>query len=354
MRYSRTFQEGTLSKRLLVFTNYRMSFHCAKRTWHEGLGCLDPDMLHEIGDHPDSTIMLSRQELHPSLLLRDWRDFVKILELYSGRRQITKEADTLDAFLGVMNHIRRSQPIVQTLRGLPFFRPSGLVARTPMIDTLEELLAAALSWTSLYGYEYPSPRRQSIFPSWTWAGWSGQIRFWSSYVDEAARQSFVRHAQLESPSGRILVTPALYKDNVQHELDTVTLIQFEAPTIPASSFFIVGDELICMDIFRRRLLFRVAWGPVSGSKYGDIVSLHQLLENIRKDVWSCLLLSSGRRGATPFDEGYSSFVLVICWKADRITAERIGWFIIGSDPSTEAELEPLGEQMWKWRRVRLI
>ena len=77
----------------------------------------------------------------------------------------------------------------------------------------------------------------------------------------------------------------------------------------------------------------------------------QLIENEHKGMWSCLVLSAGRWGEGSLND--VTFVLVVCWEADQVTAERVGSFWLNARSSREAKLG-LSEDSWTWRRVRLI
>jgi prolipoprotein diacylglyceryltransferase len=304
----------------------------------EGLGNSDPNEAHQVDGYSDPINLFDSVKFLTSLAW-NWNHFASILEMYS-KRQITKEADTLVAFLGVMNHIRQSRPTTQLLRGLPFFRASEETRPVTLIDSFEELVTTALSWTS-YEREFNSPQRQSTFPSWTWAGWNGEVRFWIGILDN---QCFLRHAQLESSSGQTVVSSPLYKDNIQHELDTVTLIQFEAPMIPAASFSVAEDPYVATDSddnsYSESLEFRVAGQKVLPDECLRIYTPDQLVENICKGIWSCFMLCAGEY----LGERYSIFVLVVRWEADQVTAERIGSFQFISDPNEDARLGHLPEE----------
>jgi hypothetical protein len=285
--------------------------------------------------------------------LRNWDNLASILEKYSAR-QITKEVDTLDAILGVIKHIQSLRPTVQLLRGLPFFKILAQTSENWFMESFEEVLTAALSW-NLCGDEVNSPQRQLTFHSWTWAGWSGEADFFVRKVSETRHRSFIR---LESVSGEIVASSALWKDNMQHELDTVTLIQFEAREIPAARFAIVEDQVLDSASDAGTIMeednFRVAGRPPVRSRYPDIYTLDQLLENVRKGIWSCFLLCAGRDNWKRKEEIYANFVLVARWEADQVTAERIGSFELSSGPSVDAEYGPIGEGSWPWRCIRLI
>jgi hypothetical protein len=349
-----TFQEGLLSKRLLVFTEHQMSFYCSISSWMEGLGNPDPNADHQANERGHPANLFGRLMVLTSPTW-NWSHYVKLLEMYS-RRQITKEVDTLDAFLGVTNHIRRSRPDVQLLRGLPFFKISGETSRVTLIDTIEKLVTAALSWHSCED-ESNAPQRQSTIPSWTWAGWSGRATFWICDTIGGKHQSFVRYPRLESSSGQIVVSYARDKDNTQHELDNVTVVQFEAPITSASSFSVTeehqtegnnSDDSSSTGGPKFKLAGRPLLRNTVG-RYRGIYTYHQLVENVRNGTWSCFMLSAGG-----YSEGYSVFVLVVRWEADQVTAERIGSFCTLSDLNDSARLGPFEAESWTRRRVRLI
>jgi hypothetical protein len=328
-----------------------MSFFCSASSWIEGLGNPDPNPAHRVDGerHPSNPFDSATYLTSP---FWSWNHFIDILEMYSAR-QITREADTLDAFLGVISHIRRSRPTTQLLCGLPFFEISS---KFTVIDSFEGLVTAAISWYTRE--DVPElPQRQSTFPSWTWAGWSGRVEFWKHTIYEARHQSFLRHAQLESSSGQVVMSSTLYKDDIQHKLDTVTLIQFEVPMVPTTSFSITDDQPESDDCSDAEgLKFKVTGRMLFRYRYPDIYTFDHLSKNVRKGIWSCFMLVNGR--CTKEEEGpdvlYSRFVLVVRWEADQMSAERVGSFGIYSDPSEDADLGPFGDESWTWRRVRLI
>jgi hypothetical protein len=303
----RTFQEGFLSERLLVFTDHQTSFYCPTSSWTECLGNPDPIAAHQV----HSTLFDGNDYLTSSYW--NWNHFASILEDYSAR-QITKETDTLDAILGVIKHIQRSQPVTRHLRGLPFFKTSGMTHKVVLIDSIEEMVTAALSWQSCED-KTSSPRRLHTFPSWTWAGWSGEVSFWIRSIREARHQSFLRNVRLESASAQVVASSILYNDNTQHQLDTVTLIQFEAPTVPFASFSITEPDLIGTDLAASNLAegyqFKVAGRTLFRNRHPDIFTFESLIENVQIGIWSCFMLCAGRYSKEDEDEERVRFVLVV-------------------------------------------
>jgi hypothetical protein len=131
----------------------------------------------------------------------------------------------------------------------------------------------------------------------------------------------VTPVNLESSPAYMVVPSALYKDGIQHELDTVTLIQFEAPEIPAASFSITENKWFNSLSDTEEYDFKVAGRRLSRNRYSGIYTFDQLIENVRKRKWSCFILGAGNVGID-LRPGKTElrFVLVTRWKADQVTA----------------------------------
>lgn len=151
-----------------------------------------------------------------------------------------------------------------------------------------------------------------------------------------------------------------YKDDMQGELDTVTLIQFNAPMIPATSFSITDDLPDNRHHYRYSGTlveipkFRVSGRRLYHSSYPRSYSFEQLVENIRTGIWSCLTLCAGICNEHNRAIEHSIFVLVVSWKADSVTAERIDSFCIHAELDELSRLGPVLNGTWTWRRVRLL
>jgi hypothetical protein len=215
-----------------------------------------------------------------------------LFESYSTR-QLTNEADTLDAFLGVMNYIRQLRTNAGSLCGLPVLKTSGDMTHITLIDSLEGIITAALSWHSGEDNNN-SHERQHLIPFWTWTGWTGRAKFWVRSIREGRHEPFIRQVQLETSSSNTVASSALYRDNTvnQSELDTVTLIQFETPMVPDGSFTIMEEQFIDSDSNDtigevEALKFRVCGRPSFCNRILDIYTFDELIENIRTGTWSC-------------------------------------------------------------------
>ncbi|KAF2461956.1 heterokaryon incompatibility protein-domain-containing protein [Lineolata rhizophorae] len=155
-----TYQEYYFSKRRLIFINGQVWYKCQKKTEREDLkaayypynlsGLYEmPGMQHsEIGD----------PEKH----------FQDSVEEYT-KRQLTHEYDALNAFAGVSNHL-------QTIAGF---------------SAIFGIPKQHLGFNLLWDERGPLKRRRE-FPSWSWAGWIGPVRFPWRITFESARDPVQR------------------------------------------------------------------------------------------------------------------------------------------------------------------
>lgn len=144
-----TFQERMLSRRCLLFVNGRIYFQCRRTTF-----CEDMEMPCTNGWSLDSIDM-------PTRIFREkpFVQFTSAVELYT-RRELTNANDILNAFTGI------EQVLEKRLNTTIFF---GL---------FETMMDSSLIWESTKRLI-----RRPGFPSWTWAGWLGEIQW--KFVEEA-------------------------------------------------------------------------------------------------------------------------------------------------------------------------
>lgn len=125
-----------------------------------------------------------------------------MVEQYSNR-QLTNPNDSLNAILGIVNNIRQSRPYIFTLCGLPFSR---LYDNRPAIDR-GTTVSAALAWSlgsPLFGSDHGATStrtRHRTFPSWTWAGWQGHVRFMNNMEGKVVFRSLVTQPKLYETAG---------------------------------------------------------------------------------------------------------------------------------------------------------
>jgi hypothetical protein len=325
----RTFQEGILSRRVLMFTDYQMSFHCAGDSWVEGLGeYLTQAEMIRFGQTPAILSLPGKHVTHSSPV--DFKSYSDLVALYS-RPQLTFERDTLNAFRGIMHDMRRLHSTAFNLCGLPF-----LVG--PEEDTCEywsSRLTNALYWSSC---SHPATqKRRSMFPSWTWAGWHGHAKFPGPISDHVPLdlEPIIQGMRFGNQAGDTFDPRILFKqishDKFQQTLDDVTEIYFDAPNIAARG--LPADE---HDYTSSIFSNDTSWVSL---EYSD------LIESKRDDPWSFLLMAVAHDG--PFVHA-----MAVQWKEDGVSAERIGMLELRTKKNLKKEVAILNKI--ERRRVRLI
>lgn len=157
-----TFQERMLSRRCLLFVNGRVYFQCRRATF-----CEDMEMPCPNGWSLDSIDM-------PTRIFREkpFVQFTSAVELYT-RRELTNAADILDAFGGVEQVLEKRLNV------------------TIYYGLFEQLMDSSLIWESTKRLS-----RRNNFPSWSWAGWIGEIQ-WK--FTETAKSWIMWHHSEDGP-----------------------------------------------------------------------------------------------------------------------------------------------------------
>ena len=175
-----TFQEGILPRRRLVFTAYEVYFECESMHWRESWEA-DLDELHSHGRlrkffnaGPFAGRPLSSGTVARSCF-ENLKRFDYLVREYSTRQFSLNfgETDSLRAFQGITSFFERSKYPVYQLWGLPFTLASDCSNQTPVA------FVASLLWrhtTSVLSHN-SKPQRRKACPSWTWAGWAGEVVF---------------------------------------------------------------------------------------------------------------------------------------------------------------------------------
>jgi Heterokaryon incompatibility protein (HET) len=170
-----TFQEKILSKRLIIFSGNEITWYCRKMVCREDMPVVgsgyDPphfDWLElkpqffatNTDGHPrDGYIETTRYGTTNLVRSATFAEYCKLIEQYTCRK-FTYDSDILRAFSGLSN-IFRACFGSNLIYGLP-----------------EKLFDIALLWRPVQQLVPRSqPGSQDIFPSWSWAGWKGQIAY---------------------------------------------------------------------------------------------------------------------------------------------------------------------------------
>ncbi|KAF7954561.1 hypothetical protein EAE96_005681 [Botrytis aclada] len=145
-----TYQEGLLSTRCLVFTDRGVLYHCRGRYSEESVQQLTP---------LNAAALTSDDDILKTIFAPTLRDYIQLQDQIVAytRRQLSYPQDSLDAFLGIFadSASRSVYPPVH-IWGLP------LLEGITMLD---------------WYHPEPPKRRRTDFPSWSWSGWEGGIKF---------------------------------------------------------------------------------------------------------------------------------------------------------------------------------
>lgn len=151
-----TYQEFILSRRLIFFTSFQVFYMCAAGTCTEDTTYHDPENLHksDSGTRYDSDI-----RRHPSewdlvsigIEGSAWKLYNEIIESYT-KRQLTYQTDTLFAISGILKVFSR-------------YCDDTFIYGIPV-----KLFNCALLWQPLGALQ-----RNHMWPSWSWAGWTGAV-----------------------------------------------------------------------------------------------------------------------------------------------------------------------------------
>ncbi|KAF1842574.1 HET-domain-containing protein [Cucurbitaria berberidis CBS 394.84] len=349
------FQEGWLSKRLLVFTDEQMSYYCQQASWMERLG--GPEYITDQAAVNWKRWPVRGSSFQLPLKLYTIRTegfkqltfFLSIVQKYSVR-ELSFESDALRAFSGVMQFLRRSSCSLYNISGLPYLLPEGYNSDEELDLCLEHQLFFSLSWL----HTSPPSQRRAMFPSWTWAGWSDGV-YWLrfSFRGRPNQRPSLRNVRLESARGIVALPTTLgdphASDALQALLDSVTAIRFDALVVPAEEIA-YGEHTTTdsHDNDKRTILhlevrgvFSHGWLATSSDFYSCF------LPNLVSGTWSCLLL-----GTMIGSGNHQRFLLVVEW-LDGETARRIGGFQTHSNDPEEESRTPFEEGL-QWRGVRLI
>jgi hypothetical protein len=179
-----TFQEAILSHRRLVFTEQQVYFECNAMNVFEGLH-IPLDSLH-IKDRTKSY-----ENLRGGVFGRNRRakfgrfvhekqgqaevfsQYLSHVEEYSVRK-LSFAADLLNAFLGIAQQFWYRRHAIHNVWGLPY---------PALLEERESGFVHSMTWchTKSCWDISRSPHRRTQFPSWSWVGWEGPVRYQISY-----------------------------------------------------------------------------------------------------------------------------------------------------------------------------
>lgn len=177
--FHRTFQEGLLSPRRLVFTSTQLYFQCYEDSHLEGFRP-DTSLLNTSFLRVYPVFPVGRVGRHPE-------DLSKLLNEYY-KRQLSFNTDTIHAITGIINNFQcepHAAPPIATYDILfsptrnsqtpPATQPAKNFYGLPVIhyarhaNCLRQSFLHYLQWTVHAGESNNTPPPSDLFPSWSWA-----------------------------------------------------------------------------------------------------------------------------------------------------------------------------------------
>ncbi|CAG9983170.1 unnamed protein product [Clonostachys byssicola] len=234
-----TFQEGILSTKRLIFTETQVIFDCNGMHCSEGLD-MPLDNLHVSDKSKFDTYAYDLGPLERKAPQSDPEDYMGFVRSFSTK-QLTYSYDTLNAFQGILSAFKRAQAPIYHFWGIPLFTSDeslmGTIHQEISMKSISARFVLALFWRD---YRLPfseectpnlSWGRVESPPSWSWAGWNGEI---SQYFASTGKPCFSdAKVWLKARDGRLVNLDDIdFRKMNAMEGDYHSIFQLEAWTMP--------------------------------------------------------------------------------------------------------------------------
>jgi len=205
-----TLQESAVSTRKLFFMEEQIYFECLSMNCHESITHDLPE-LHRISrdwkrqSHPAMALpsVIERPDDEHGIERQLYR-FTKLRRQYTKRR-LSYEADSLNAFLGILRYLELPVPSedgqemfwLVNIWGVPYVNSSTSTPDNRLRSFMNQLVW--MHAECLWSFNSTGSVRRSDFPSWSWVGWEGEVRGrdWLQNLHEIGLEPFVETAHLE-------------------------------------------------------------------------------------------------------------------------------------------------------------
>jgi hypothetical protein len=173
-----TYQEGLLSRRRLVFAEEQMYFECYGMYCYESVH-FPLQTLHRKDMQSFKSVFCSEKliGIFPKGVGTTSIEIVQRIEEYSGLN-LTNPSDILRGMLGIFNAFQRSRLGIYHCLGIPI-----LPSITQGVKPIE-------GWTPSMGFFFglfwdlqERSERRNGFPSWSWTGWQGPVKWKWAWAD---------------------------------------------------------------------------------------------------------------------------------------------------------------------------
>ncbi|KAM7192594.1 hypothetical protein V8F20_008803 [Naviculisporaceae sp. PSN 640] len=267
-------------------------------------------------------------------------------------RHLSYDEDILNAFLAIV-----SRSLVPTFWGIPFVTSDNCnVPETITPRNVELGFLLNLYWDPAHSEEAGCRvfLRREGFPSWSWSGWKGQVRYDPKRREGRRTINFAQchnmQVGLELPGGKRTSIWNLYHRSGRQNI------------IPHDTRYLSIHTLVIrlqFDTFGTdpRHIFLCHCHPTSShphsgwpqKRWSRPKFCHKRTnDDLRRDMqkqWDCMLLFVENNPL--FDGGSTWAFLIIEWNPDRTTAFRVGSFAIEDLPSYNAKPDYPGYKAYR-------
>ncbi|KAK7959201.1 heterokaryon incompatibility protein-domain-containing protein [Apiospora aurea] len=200
-----TLQEALLSRRRLIFTDEQMYFECDNMCRYETIPNHDVELA-------TAQPIYRALDLDPRVTVdREYLTLLHAIESYS-RRNLRFDDDAINAFAGILRYYHEADNSIENIVGIPFvsLEASEVLGWDPrywprqVAELRRTSFPYALGWEHVHDCwegEEVRPRRRPLFPSWSWAGWDGAIRFDWQFMRLQNFKNHLHDIQLELSDG---------------------------------------------------------------------------------------------------------------------------------------------------------
>lgn len=327
------FQEALFSRRRLIFTTQQVHFECDSMHCTEAVDTC-PELLSREREKGE---FFGRNTLEPI----ERNDLKQKIEHYS-RLELSHDADSLNAMMGIL---RAYETLPSSGRHASNFFGIPMGFNDFLSKGYQKDFIEGLKWTHLQ----PS-RRRTGFPSWSWAGWAGEVQYYDymTFVGECndvkVEDTLGRQVRFVAVMEERMLRDGHLPENLTHYLHlTVWTVKLWFGQLPRKD----GTEATYRE--DRPELYAKS-DSISDPKPFLRLSLSKsptddrdIYNQLQRSSWDCIILGRGaiRRQIT------GPFCMVLDWHGNF--AERLGCLTLGAvrDPGLE-------EYIWKNRAIRRI
>lgn len=300
-----TFQEAILSRRRLVFTEEQVYFECNAmncfESIHTPLETLHINNKSRIRDSIRAGIFgRNEKQLYGNLdvdklpLYQSYVQYLTAVEEYSAR-ELGYDQDSLNAFKGIIRQFSKRKIPILSIWGISY--PASIKPQEQ-----ESYFVDSLAWshTRSCWEDSGKPRRRPEFPSWSWVGWAGEVKYEkpvyterSVYTKKSLFVTWVRSVAFEDRPGTLTTLFSASQSVPQHENHLPRVLCIKAMVVP-QNLISYNDKhrdpedawTVCA--FHARLF--LSWGSNSEAQF-----YQELKEGYR---WQCIVV--GESNATVF------------------------------------------------------